>query len=246
MWGCKHECVLADVAARHGMRMGQTAWDFPAVNGHTSGADRSCRTLLSASGCAPPPLGMVRTAGYSGRQLFNQGVCYTYDDVIFHPGHIFFGAHEVRPPLCGRATVPCMHHACKPAAVLLACCRLCIRARAHARVFMHPGFVTCCRRRPATPAIHVHVRGPARMRLRRGRCSAACVRAHADMHADIHVRVCGGGGGAVQVDLTSNVTRNIRLRVPIVSSPMDTVTEAEMAITMATVRGGGDWLGDCQ
>ena len=24
-----------------------------------------------------------------------QGVCYTYDDVIFHPGHIYFGAHEV-------------------------------------------------------------------------------------------------------------------------------------------------------
>lgn len=73
--------------------------------------------------------------GFTSTQLFNQGVCYTYDDVIFHPGHINFGAHEV--------------------------------------------------------------------------------------------------------DLTSNVTRNIKLRVPIVSSPMDTVTEAEMAITMATLGGMG-------
>ncbi|KAG2423300.1 hypothetical protein HXX76_015449 [Chlamydomonas incerta] len=73
--------------------------------------------------------------GFSSSQLFNQGVCYTYDDVIFHPGHINFAANEV--------------------------------------------------------------------------------------------------------DLTSNVTKNIALRVPIVSSPMDTVTEAEMAITMATLGGMG-------
>ncbi|KAG2491126.1 hypothetical protein HYH03_010570 [Edaphochlamys debaryana] len=73
--------------------------------------------------------------GYTAAQLFNQGICNTYDDVIFHPGHINFAANEV--------------------------------------------------------------------------------------------------------DLTCNVTRNIKLRVPIVSSPMDTVTETEMAITMATLGGMG-------
>eukprot|EP00775_Hariotina_reticulata_P004723 gene4724-4973_t len=73
--------------------------------------------------------------GFTAAQLFGQGVSYTYDDVIMHPGHISFPAHEV--------------------------------------------------------------------------------------------------------DLTANVTRNIKLRVPIVSSPMDTVTEAEMAVAMATVGGMG-------
>jgi hypothetical protein len=36
------------------------------------------------------------SAGYTASQLFGQGVSYTYDDVIMHPGHISFGAHEVR------------------------------------------------------------------------------------------------------------------------------------------------------
>src|SRR5699024_2076050 len=40
-----------------------------------------------------------------------------------------------------------------------------------------------------------------------------------------------------QVDTSSQVTRNIRLQVPLVSSAMDTVTEARMAIAMA--RSGG-------
>eukprot|EP00879_Flechtneria_rotunda_P023359 GHRR01024709.1.p1 GENE.GHRR01024709.1~~GHRR01024709.1.p1 ORF type:complete len:172 (+),score=66.25 GHRR01024709.1:224-739(+) len=73
--------------------------------------------------------------GYTAAQLFGQGVSYTYDDVILHPGYINFAAHEV--------------------------------------------------------------------------------------------------------ELASNVTKNIKLRVPIVSSPMDTVTEAEMAVAMALVGGMG-------
>ena len=40
----------------------------------------------------------------------------------------------------------------------------------------------------------------------------------------------------MQVDLSTYVTRKLKLATPVVSSPMDTVTEADMAITMAMVR----------
>jgi len=41
------------------------------------------------------------------------------------------------------------------------------------------------------------------------------------------------------VDLSTRVSRGVRLRIPIVSSPMDTVTEADMAIALAEEGGIG-------
>lgn len=61
---------------------------------------------------APAPA----AAGFPASKLFGQGVSYTYDDVIFLPGHINFAAHEVRGHSGGAAAGlhPCIP-SCRPA-----------------------------------------------------------------------------------------------------------------------------------
>lgn len=115
------------------------------------------------------------TAGFSASRMFNQGVSYTYDDVIMHPGHINFGANEVSA-------------------------------------------------RPGPP--------PSSQTLQPAISSLGSRMLHGAHTSATHL----AGRPAPQVDLSTRVSKNVPLRIPIVSSPMDTVTETEMAVAIATVR----------
>lgn len=45
--------------------------------------------------------------------------------------------------------------------------------------------------------------------------------------------------GREQIDLSTQITRNVRLKMPLVSAPMDTVTESTLAIALAKAGGMG-------
>lgn len=56
---------------------------------------------------------------------------------------------------------------------------------------------------------------------------------------DVRLRTCYSEVLPKDADLRSVFSRNVALNIPIISSPMDTVTEAEMAIAMAMLGGLG-------
>lgn len=56
---------------------------------------------------------------------------------------------------------------------------------------------------------------------------------------DVRLRTQRSHVSATQVDINSRFSRNVELKVPIVSAAMDTITESEMAIAMAKIGGLG-------
>ena len=153
-------------------------------------------------------------AGFAAWEMFGKGYSYTYDDVIMHPGHIYFGAHEVRPSHRGSG--------------------------GEAAWKQNGGGRRRRRRRPCVAAGGESAAGW----LERGAYTAAGA-GRSSNHAPTHPSSTQHNthnnaqttNNNEQVGLATNVTKNIRLNIPIVSSPMDTVTEAEMAVAMSSVRG---------
>ena len=56
---------------------------------------------------------------------------------------------------------------------------------------------------------------------------------------DVLIKPCASSVLPNQTELTTNITSAIKLNIPIISSAMDTVTEANLAIAMAQVGGMG-------
>src|SRR4051812_11754954 len=56
---------------------------------------------------------------------------------------------------------------------------------------------------------------------------------------DVLLKPGYAGFSRAKIDLSTRLTRNIRLKAPLVSAPMDTVTEAELAIALGKAGGIG-------